>query len=79
MARMCTLASGSEGNSTYISNQDGAIVVDIGVTYKVISVGLMEAIIAGMGPDIAGFSSSDAITWGIRDGVQPLNDFEGFD
>lgn len=52
---------------------------NIGVTYKVIQVGLMEAIIAGMGPDIASFSSTDAVTWGIREGVMPLNDFEGFD
>lgn len=34
MARLCTLASGSSGNSTYISTAGGAILVDAGISYK---------------------------------------------
>lgn len=49
------------------------------VTIKVISAGLTEAIIAGIGPDIAGMGSTDTITWGLRTAVLPLNDYEGFD
>ncbi len=52
---------------------------NIGLTIKVISAGLTEAIIAGIGPDIAGMGSTDCITWGLRTAVEPLNDFEGFD
>jgi len=52
---------------------------NIGLTIKVISAGLQEAIIAGIGPDIANMGSTDTITWGLRTAVEPLNDFEGFD
>jgi hypothetical protein len=52
---------------------------NISVTIKVISAGLTEAIIAGIGPDVAGMSSVDTITWGLRTAVEPLNKFEGFD
>ena len=34
MARLCTLASGSKGNSTYISAGSGDIIVDAGISYK---------------------------------------------
>lgn len=34
MARLCTLASGSSGNSTYISTQDGDILIDAGISCK---------------------------------------------
>ncbi len=34
MARFCTLASGSSGNSTYISTTDGDILVDVGLSCK---------------------------------------------
>ncbi len=34
MARLCTLASGSKGNSTYISTTDGDIIVDAGISAK---------------------------------------------
>ena len=40
MARFCTLASGSGGNSTYISTNDGDIIVDAGISCKA----LMSAI-----------------------------------
>ena len=34
MARFCPLASGSSGNSTYISRGDCAVLVDAGISYK---------------------------------------------
>ena len=34
MARLCTLASGSKGNSTYISAAGGDIIIDAGISYK---------------------------------------------
>ncbi len=34
MARLCTLASGSKGNSTYISTTDGDILIDAGISAK---------------------------------------------
>lgn len=40
MARLCTLASGSSGNSTYISTSDGDILIDAGISCK----SLMSAI-----------------------------------
>lgn len=36
MARLCTIASGSTGNSTYISTSDGDILVDAGISCKAI-------------------------------------------
>ncbi len=51
----------------------------ISVKMKVITVGLTEAILAGIGPDIANMSSVDTITWGLRDAVIPLDEMEGFD
>ncbi len=36
MARLCTLASGSTGNSTYITTTDGDILVDAGISAKML-------------------------------------------
>lgn len=36
MAKLCTLASGSSGNSTYISTSDGDILIDAGISCKAI-------------------------------------------
>ncbi len=58
----------------YFTPQSG-----ITVTMKVITTGLTEAILAGMGPDIASMSSVDTITWGLRNAVEPLDGMEGFD
>ncbi len=52
---------------------------DISVTIKVITAGLQEAILAGIGPDVSNMTSTDTMTWGLRTAVEPLNDFEGFD
>ena len=60
---------------------------NITMTIKVISAGLTEAILAGIGPDISNMSSNDTITWGMRNAVQELSEknadgtykYEGFD
>ncbi len=49
------------------------------VKMKVITTGLTEAILANIGPDVANMSSVDTITWGLRNAVYPMEDFEGFD
>ncbi len=45
----------------------------IGVTIKVITAGLTEAILAGIGPDLAGMGSNDTITWGMRNAISKLS------
>ena len=57
----------------YFTNQTG-----IAVKMKVITTGLTEAILAGIGPDIAGMGSVDTITWGLRNAVEPLDEMDGF-
>ncbi|MDD4772200.1 MAG: extracellular solute-binding protein [Eubacteriales bacterium] len=52
---------------------------NVSVTIKVISAGLTEAIMAGIGPDVSFMSSVDTITWGLRTAVEELNQFEGYD
>lgn len=59
----------------------------ISVTLKVITAGLTEAILAGIGPDLASMGSNDTITWGMRNAVECLNEkdengnyiYDGFD
>lgn len=43
MARLCTLASGSSGNSTYISTADGAILIDAGLSCKALLTAIEES------------------------------------
>lgn len=43
MARLCTLASGSTGNSTYISTADGDILIDVGISNKSLMTAIDEA------------------------------------
>lgn len=43
MAKLCTLASGSSGNSTYISAPGGDILIDAGIPYKNIVAALETA------------------------------------
>lgn len=43
MARLCTLASGSSGNSTYISTTDGDILVDAGISCKALMSAIEQA------------------------------------
>lgn len=37
MAKLCTLASGSGGNATYITTSDGDILIDAGISYKALT------------------------------------------
>ena len=59
---------------TYFTPESG-----ITVKMKVITTGLTEAVLAGMGPDIATMSSVDTITWGLRNAVEELDGMKGFD
>ena len=59
---------------TYFTPESG-----ITVKMKVITTGLTEAILAGIGPDIATMSSVDTITWGLRNAVEALDGMAGFD
>ncbi len=42
MARLCTLASGSKGNATYISTTEGDILVDAGISFKALQTAISE-------------------------------------
>ncbi len=59
---------------TYFTPESG-----ITVKMKVITTGLTEAVLAGIGPDIATMSSVDTITWGLRNGVEELDGMNGFE
>ncbi len=59
---------------TYFTPKTG-----ITVKMKVITTGITEAVLAGMGPDVATMTSVDTITWGLRNAVEPLDDMPGFD
>ncbi len=59
---------------TYFTPKTG-----ITVKMKVITTGITEAVLAGMGPDMATMTSVDTITWGLRNAVEPLDDMPGFE
>lgn len=42
MARLCPLFSGSDGNSTYISSENGAVLVDVGASFKALCLALEQ-------------------------------------
>ena len=69
MARICTLASGSKGNSTYISAPGGDIIVDAGISYKALAEQLQIA-----GGDISRLSAI-AITHTHIDHIKGLKVF----
>ncbi len=69
VARLCTLASGSTGNSTYISTQDGDILVDAGLSCK----GLMSAI-SDIGGDVLRIKAV-AVTHTHTDHIKGLKTF----
>jgi len=52
---------------------------NIGVELKLVSGGILQSTLAGIGPDIAFLPSSDCVNYAIRDAVLPLNEMEGFD
>jgi len=51
----------------------------IGVDLKLVAGGLLQSVLAGVGPDVAFLGSEDTINWAIRTAVIPLDDMEGFD
>lgn len=69
MARLCTLASGSTGNSTYISTSDGDILVDVGISYKALT-----AAIGVAGGDVARLRAV-AVTHTHTDHIKGLKTF----
>lgn len=52
---------------------------DIGVEIKLVSGGVLQSTLAGIGPDVAFLASADCVNYAIRDAVLPLNEMEGFD
>ncbi len=52
---------------------------EISVEIKLVSGGVLQSTLAGIGPDIAFLASADCVNYAIRDAVLPLNDMEGFD
>lgn len=69
MARLCTLASGSSGNSTYISTTDGDILIDAGISCKALMTAIDEA-----GGDIARLRAV-AVTHTHTDHIKGLKTF----
>ena len=52
---------------------------DISVEIKLVSGGVLQSTLAGIGPDVAFLASADCVNYAIREAVLPLNDMEGFD
>lgn len=69
MARLCTLASGSSGNSTYISAHGCDIIVDAGISYKALTLALDNA-----GGDISKLAAI-AVTHTHTDHIKGLKTF----
>ncbi len=69
MSRLCTLASGSTGNSTYISGADGDILIDAGISCKAIIEG-----VAASGCDIFNLKAV-AVTHDHTDHIKGLKAF----
>ena len=51
----------------------------ISIRIKVITAGLTEAILAGIGPDLAFLDTVNTVTFGMRNALLPLEGYEGFD
>ena len=51
----------------------------ISLRIKVITAGLTEAILAGIGPDVSFMDTVNTITWGMRTAILPLEEMDGFD
>lgn len=50
----------------------------ISLRIKVITAGLQEAILAGIGPDISFLDTVNTITFGMRTAIEPIQDMPGF-
>ncbi len=51
----------------------------INVELKLVAGGLLQSVLAGIGPDVSFLTSADTINWALRGALEPLNDFENFD
>ncbi len=51
----------------------------INVELKLIAGGLLQSVLAGIGPDVAFLTSADTINWALRGALNPLNEYENFD
>ncbi|MDD6265432.1 MAG: extracellular solute-binding protein [Clostridia bacterium] len=51
----------------------------ISLRIKVITAGLQEAILAGIGPDVSFLDTTNTITFGMRTALMPLEGYDGFD
>ncbi len=51
----------------------------ISLRIKVITAGLTEAILAGIGPDVSFLDTTNTITFGMRSALLAMEDFEGYD
>ncbi len=69
MARLCTLASGSTGNSTYLSAGGCDIIIDAGISYKALTLALDNA-----GGDISRLAAI-AVTHTHTDHIKGLKTF----
>ncbi len=58
---------------------DGCVGEGINIRIKVITAGLTEAILAGIGPDLAFLDTINTITFGMRKALLPLEGYEGFE
>lgn len=69
MAKICTLASSSSGNSTYISTSDGDILVDVGISFK-----KLTAVVDAVGGDFSKIRAV-AVTHSHTDHIKGLKTF----
>ncbi|MBE6686009.1 MAG: extracellular solute-binding protein [Ruminococcaceae bacterium] len=51
----------------------------ISLRIRVITAGLQEAILAGIGPDISFLDTVNTITFGMRTAIEPIQNMEGFE
>ncbi len=72
--------SGREKSSILRQLIDGDFMpnYNIAVELKLVSGGVLQSTLAGIGPDVAFLASADCVNYAIRDAVLPLNDMEGF-
>ena len=52
---------------------------NIPVNLKLVAGGLLQAVLAGVGPDVTLLGSGDVINWAIRNAVLPVDKFDNFD
>lgn len=52
---------------------------DFAVELKLVSGGVLQSTLAGIGPDISSLASQDCMNYAIRDAVLPITDMDGFD